>query len=85
MAYFSSCFDALYCQYAARVPQVVDLLLKLYKFLNFSVSKALLHGIIMPVTAAPGGVVARQAIDVPTGGLGGMSLPAEYHLSLKKC
>ena len=57
----------MYCLCAARVPQVVDLLLKLYKFPKFSVSRALLHGTIMPVPAVPGGVVARQGIDVPIG------------------
>ena len=57
----------LYRPCTASVPQVVDLLLKLYKFPNFSVSRALLHGTTAPATAAPG-AAAKLGTDVPIGG-----------------
>ena len=59
----------LYCPRTASVPQVVDLLLKLYKFPNFSVSRALLHGTTAPTpaTAAPG-AATKLGSDVPIGG-----------------
>jgi hypothetical protein len=54
--------------------QVVDLLIKLYKFPNFSISRALLHGTpLQPDAAAPPPpgsplAAARQGPDVPIGG-----------------
>ena len=46
--------------------QVVDLLLKLYKFPDFSISRALLHGSSSGSAVGGGGTASRVA-DVPIG------------------